>query len=698
MLATPMPDFAARRSSHAYAVGDTVPAMCGIGAIVCQTITRATPGDVASRRHPGHPSDRPEATQDRALIPDSWIEALDAAITDRGAHGHGTHRDRADAVAPEASTSVALLHRRLSIIDHEHGQQPMLAAARSPEEGRLAIVFNGHIVNHRELRAELGSLGHHFTTDHSDTEVLLHGWRAWGVGLRERLEGMYAFAIWDSGIKNAPGTLAVFRDRFGEKPLYVLEEPDQQRLAVCSNAAGLHRLAVAGGWAAGTRIDPYALAHWIAMGYHDIATPWVGIWQLAPDGVGVWTAGKGWSTTVRARKLPGELRRSLPSGESRRQLHARVLGLLEASVGSRLEADVPVGAFLSGGVDSAVVSALAQRAMAARGQTLTTLCVRMPDAAYDESEAAAMVAGSIGSSHHTVDAQTDPASDLIGLIEHLGLPFGDSSLLPTYWVSAAAAETVGVALSGDGGDEMFLGYERHAATEWLNWLSPLAALRLEEALPRSNPKSRSDKLARLLVASREEGYRDLLAIYPSTDRRRLIAGEIGHRAIGDATESTIASAQLFDLRHHMPGDYLRKVDTASMLAGIEVRAPLLDGALSEAVLRLPVRRVREGNKRKGLLRAIARGLLPTEIIDRPKMGFSIPIGRWFHDDHGGLGTLLHDALLSSDPFPGLSDAGVAIDPAHIARMLDEHSEERRDHSQRLYMLLVLSIWCARMRG
>ena len=382
----------------------------------------------------------------------------------------------------------------------------------------------------------------------------------------------------------------------------------------------------------------------------------------------------------------------MPSGERTSTLLDRVEGLIDRAVGARMEADVPVGAFLSGGVDSSIVSALAQRHAREHGHPLTTLCVRMPDPRYDESEHAETVARAIGSNHLTVDADANPAEDLIYLIHTLGLPFGDSSLLPTFWVSAAAAEHVGVALSGDGGDELFLGYERYKAADNIGTAGLIAGIYPERFVPRRDAKSRWDKIARLSIAAKHDGYADLLAIFQTPDRRRLIVSKASQTSLKREPSESITRAQHHDLRHHLPGDYLRKVDTASMAAGLEVRSPMLDHTLADAVLKLPVSRVRLRGQRKGLLRAVARRLVPPEVIDRPKMGFTVPIGEWFRTDYGGLGTLLNDQLGSADPFPGLDAAGVVIDSREVQNLRDEHASGRRDHSQRLYMLLVLSIW------
>ncbi|MFG0241514.1 MAG: asparagine synthase (glutamine-hydrolyzing) [Phycisphaerales bacterium JB054] len=688
----------------------------------------------------------------RDAIPEAWLDILDDSIKHRGPDGQGRFRQRV--TRPDGTTiDVALVHRRLSIIDHADGHQPMvigsaiepLAQARGHAEtslphptppllsreghpyqplptptdhhtcpkcgpGLTAVVFNGCIYNHRELRAELEAAGHTFHTDHSDTEVLLHGWREWGPLLFDRLESMHAAAIWDT----TPGSILLARDDFGEKPLYVSAGGDESFIvfastpfAVAFDAADGHHLAK----------QPDPIVEWIRFGYDAEVSPFTHAIQLGHGDV---------ASTVdprperparlaplrRDRKhaaqpaLPTRIRRALPRVGPSDKLLDRIDRAVELAVTTRLEADVPLGCLLSGGVDSSLIAANAARHL----KELTTICVRMPDPQYDESHHAQAAASHIGTRHIVVDADPNPAEDLQLLIQSLGLPFGDSSLLPTYWACQAAAKECKALLSGDGGDELFLGYERYTTcryTELTNMFTPLPQLAslLALTLPRRDPKSKPDKLARFLsagAAGQDQAYREILSIFPRRDARRLFHAPRAIRPMSDACVDDPIKARDYDLQHHLPGDMLRKVDTASMLAGIEVRAPFLDRALAAAAMELGLDQLRPWGQRKGLLRALARRHLPAEIVDRPKMGFAIPIGEWFRTDYGGMRQLLYDHLESTDPFPGLADAGVEINTDFVRRMLREHDAagERsinpwhgRDHSQRLYMLVVLSIWC-----
>ncbi len=698
--------------------------MCGIGGIL--------------RVWPVEQRDRALRTPHAQSIPEAWLDILDESIRHRGPDGQGRFRDRAIR-ADGSVVDVAFVHRRLSIIDHAGGAQPMVwvdggparrdggpsrllrpseigescaqedAGSESrPTSDRIAVVFNGCIYNHRELRAELQHAGHAFSTDHSDTEVLVHGWREWGGGLFDRLDGMYALAIWDSGA----GGCVLARDAFGEKPLYQISDGSngQGCFAFASTVVGLLRLErTLLGDPSPDGEEPGAwLRPWIKFGWNQGVTPRKrvrevigGVRQaLPPRGAAAADDHLGWAPVVDECLNPSH--RPLAPDETDT--------LLRHAVGSRLEADVPLGCFLSGGLDSAVITAMARLVR----PEIRAFTVRMPDASYDESGLAAATARAIGVNHSVLDCDPHPAADLEGLISQLGLPFGDSSLLPTHWVSRAACREVKVALAGDGGDEMFLGYDRHRAIPWLSRLARLPGETLE-ALAGGLPvgvaggrRSRRDRLARLMNAAAADGYKELVAIFPAPlDAQLGIArgdrsgfGRMPHFGMtqpGDDPEFLWRIATRFDRLFYLPCDLMRKTDTASMAVGLEVRSPMLQVDLARATINAPVSSLMPRGQRKGLLRRVARRYLPGEIVDRPKMGFAIPIGDWFRTDYGGLRTMLLDHLGSVEPFgpPGL---GIDLNMKFVRRMLDEHLGTgpsglvRRDHSQRLYMLLVLSIW------
>jgi asparagine synthase (glutamine-hydrolysing) len=638
-------------------------------------------------------------------IPEAWLDTIDEAIKHRGPDGQGRFRDRA-VRADGSVVDVALVHRRLAIIDPACGQQPMVSErGRSEAEGLVAVVFNGCIYNHRELRRELEANGHRFVTDHSDTEVLIHGWREWGLGrfnngehnnvreggLASRLEGMFAAAIWD----RAAGQLTLLRDSCGEKPLYVTPTDAGTRVwAFASTAAGVYRVTPAGG-----RPAADGVMRWLHQGY-DAFNPM----EVEPRYTFTLPA----ELSVTDRSFCSYLvpRSEVESWELGAPMFLRTHELtleeaeraLVAGVERRLEADVRLGCFLSGGIDSGLIAAIARRALG----SLDTFTLRMPVPEYDESGPAAVTARHLGTTHHTLDCEPRPAEDLLALIPQLGLPFGDSSLLPTTWISRAARGHVTTVLTGDGGDELFGGYERHMIAPALARAKLPLALIPARMLDEPDPRARRTKLARLARAARGHGYPDLTAIFPSSLLRGLVVREpedwdIIPRPLLWLLSSrfgAIEEAMDWDTDYYLPGDLMRKADTATMSVALEARAPFLDRDLYAAARTATARSLLPGVQRKGLLRALARKYLPPEIVDRPKQGFAIPIGEWFRSDYGQMKQLLLDHLNAAEPWPGI---GVELDRRFVRQLVDEHMGDERDHSQRLYMLLVLSIWAKSLK-
>ncbi|MBL0926713.1 MAG: asparagine synthase (glutamine-hydrolyzing) [Phycisphaerales bacterium] len=692
----------------------------------------------------------PAPVSDPAPIPDPWLAALDQTIAHRGPDGSGVFSDVA-ARADGALVSVALVHRRLSIVDHEGGGQPMMLARDGRDPNLLAVVFNGCIYNHARLRARWSedlSGRPPFRSDHSDTEVILHAYASHKVSTRRKpeddvdrdgeswtdeLHGMYALALWD----RAEARLVLARDRFGEKPLYVAASADRRVFVFASSAGAIVAAARAGcpiDLDEPANLDRPGVLRWMAFGHDRTRTPWSSIRQvdrgtddellvLCEDAsakpprtlvdrfwlvVGL-ACGAVLLPVILLYLAIVALRRDhdlSPRGGAEGAVE-RIENALLASVRERLTADVPVGVFLSGGIDSSLVAA-----MAAEGDRgLTTICLRMADRRLDESPFASEVAAKIGSRHVTADADpSHAADDLERLIGTLGLPFGDSSILPTYWLCRAATDEVGVALSGDGGDELFYGYERYRAALLLRWLWPGLALLPTGGLDRSDPLSKSERRARMIAAARGEGYTDLLAVFPSADLRRMvrIGRERPHRLEREAAPGSgaRAAARWLDCDHYLPGDILRKTDAASMAVPIEVRAPFLAPEVWSVAQSVGVREHMPRGRTKALLREIARRRLGAQIACRPKQGFAVPIGDWLRNDVGGLGTRLLDGLASGEPFGPLHRA-LEIDVPAARRMADEHfaaggarppfgpgAPRRRDHGQRLFLLLSLSIWAA----
>jgi len=639
-------------------------------------------------------------------IPEEWLDAIDARIAYRGPDGHGRFRDRveiADVTVPGGKriVEVAFVHRRLSIIDHKDGHQPMVSErGRNENEGLVAVVFNGCIYNHRELRKELESKGHRFVTDHSDTEVLIHGWREWRQQLIKQLEGMFTFAIWD----RTAALLCMGRDPFGEKPLFYPTVPqlptDPEMFAFSSDVDSIIDV-----WRA--KHSSWRDTHTWKVEAHYLQCAFVDGLALSQDSTMAFDHPPGVAISVPflspQLEIDGRVHHDPSSTGSNDERDYEEL--INQAVAERLEADVPLGCFLSGGVDSSLIAHFGRQ----HKRDLMTFCVKMPDARFDESGFAEQVAQHLGTIHLTLDVAMSPADDLQFLIHTLGQPFGDSSILPTYWVSKAARQHVKVALSGDGGDELFMGYERYQVADRLarnhNLLRWLPRLWFE----RCHPKSRWHKLARFMDAADDYQRLGLLALNPIF-RPKDIDELLGQSSLSSLPadssnrdillnvmpwkdEHPAITLRKWDIENYLPNDLLRKVDTASMACGLEVRCPFLDRDLARAALSAPIEQLMPGGQRKGLLRQIARKYLPKEIVDRPKMGFAIPIGEWFRSDYGQMKTLLLDHLNSAEPF-----GPIQLNRKAVLRFIDEHMTGKRDHGQRLFTLLTLSIWARQQQS
>lgn len=585
------------------------------------------------------------------------IDAMVAHMRHRGPDGQGVK-----SIGP-----CALAHTRLSIIDLTGGAQPMT-------DGNLTVVFNGEIYNHRALRKQLEAEGARFNTDHSDTEVLLHGYRRWGRNLPKHLQGMFAFAIYD----DADRSLYLARDRAGKKPLYVARQG--QRLYFASLISTL----IAGGVAAKLRRD--ALLTFLRLGYTFNASLLEGVDELPPaHDMHVTPGGR-----VDVKRYWRPEPRDAPLRDT-----------IEQAVASRLESDVPLGCFLSGGIDSSIVAALAQKQLAERGQRLRTFSVKMPAAAYDESDVAAAVAEHIGSDHTQLSAAPSASiiDDLRNLIAITGEPTADSSILPTHLLSRATRAHVKVALSGDGGDELFAGYDRYRAMGMLRrhgwWLSRMPAAFFDSA----DPKSWSSRARRLIDAAQftepPRQYQSMIHLFTDRQIARLIEWDAPlSRPVAPVpdwpqADTPIDAARLWDMAHYLPMDLLRKVDRASMAVALEVRCPLLDTAVIEVAAGLNASQLMPRGKPKALLRQLAAELVPPFVSTLPKRGFAIPVGQWFRQE---LRSTLHDHLTAG----GLDWIG--FDRRFINRLYDEHVQYRADHTHRLFALLEIALWVDWLKG
>ena len=609
------------------------------------------------------------------------VRAMTDAQAHRGPDGEGVW------TAP----GVGLGHRRLAIIDVAGSPQPM-----ATEDGRLTITYNGEVYNFAEIRGELESLGHVFTT-HGDTEVILRGWRQWGPGVLPRLNGMFAFAIHDA----AEGTLFLARDRMGVKPLHYAEIADGAVL-FASELKGLLAHPLLRRAPDFTAIDDY-----LGLGYvPDDACIVAGVKKLP---AGHWLA----------------LKRGMPAGRpvqywdvsfadrARGSVAAReaeLLDLIRAGVRSRMVADVPLGAFLSGGVDSSAVVAMMAEASPSAVETCS---IGFDEASHDETGYAKIVADRFATHHRSRQVAAGDFGLIDTLVHAFDEPFADASALPTYRVCELARERVTVALSGDGADEAFAGYRRHAfhlAEERARALLPGGARAAIGALGDRFPKLdwapqrlRAKTTLQALGRSGEEAYARSVGVTPPELRARLYAPAAlvslgGHRAEDRYVKAmreapardALDRAQYADIKIWLPGDILTKVDRTSMAVGLEAREPLLDHRLVEYAARLPVSmRVRGGSGKWLMKRALGR-YLPDEILHRRKMGFVTPIGAWFRGPLAGAADrIAHGSALAETGW---------FDAAAIAGLAADHRSGRGDHGRLLWQLLMLDKALGRLFG
>ena len=569
--------------------------------------------------------------------------------------------------------ACVLGHQRLRVLDLEQGWQPV-----ENEDGTVVAVFNGELYNFPELRARLGARGHDVRGT-GDTPVLPHLYEEDGTDFVRALEGMFAIALWDAPRER----LVLARDRIGKKPLHWTRTADGT-LAFASELQALLRLD-----GVARELDHEAVDAYLALGYVPGARTLVrGVQRLLPGHVLVAEDGG-----VRIERY-WQLEARAGAERSDEEWLERVRATVEAAVRRRLAADVPLGVLLSGGIDSSVVAAVTA---AATDGPVRTFTVGFPDERYDERRYARAVAERLGTVHEEVVIDFDPTEDVQRLVASLGEPLGDEAALPTFLVCEQARRHVTVALSGDGGDEAFAGYERYAAHRLAGRVGPLrpvaaaAGLALR-TLPaaRREPRSQAFRAARFLEAAAapaRERYGRLMEVYApalreevlGTRTRRVPAGEL----LGSPRAAGLAGLQLLDVETYLADDLLVKADLASMAHSLELRSPLLDRTVLELGLALPERLKQRGRMGKVALRRAFSASLPPEVAARGKTGFGVPIGRWFRGDLRGLA---HDALLDTTA----RDRGL-FRPAGVERLLAEHSAGT-DHAHRLWCLLVLELW------
>ncbi|WP_018880157.1 XrtA/PEP-CTERM system amidotransferase [Thioalkalivibrio sp. ALE9] len=617
--------------------------------------------------------------RDRRPVNRALLEAMNETQFHRGPDEGGVHLE----------PGVGLAHRRLSIIDLASGQQPLFN-----EDETVVVTYNGEIYNFPELTAELQQAGHRFRS-HCDTEVIVHAWEEWGEACVQRFRGMFAFAVWDRN----RDTLFLARDRLGIKPLYYSALADGQlifgsELKALMAHPGLPR-----------RMDPHAVEDYFAFGYvPEPRSIFRGVHKLPPGHTLTVHRGQGNLSEPREYwDVPFADNGVTHLDTAAEELTAR----LREAVDIRMVADVPLGAFLSGGVDSSAVVAM----MAGLSDDpVRTSSIGFADPAYDESRYARLVAERYHTDHHTQEVDPDDFALLDRLSGLYDEPFADSSALPTYRVCEQARQQVVVALSGDGGDENLAGYRRyrhHLAEERLRAPLPLGMRRpLFGTLAKVYPKAdwaprplRAKATFQALARDSVEGYfqgvsilrDDLRAHLFSPAFRRSLQGygalEVLRRHAERApTEHPLSLVQYLDMKTYLPGDILTKVDRASMAHALEVRVPILDHQLVEWISGLPPELKLRGPEGKFVFKKAMEPYLPEEILYRRKKGFSVPVAEWFR---GPLRERMQAQVLG----PRIADSGI-FDMDFLKTLVNQHVSGARDHSPALWSLLMFESFLA----
>lgn len=612
----------------------------------------------------------------------SRVKAMADALAHRGPDGSGVW------TAP----GVGLGHRRLSIIDLAGGAQPM-----ATPEGDCVVSYNGEIYNFLEVRAELEAKGAKFQSN-SDTEVLLHGWRAWGAAMLSRLNGMFAIALYDARAQS----LLLARDRLGVKPLHYAELSDGA-VAFASEIKGLlaHPLFR-------RQPDFSAVEDFLGLGYvPDDASVLAGVKKLPAGHYLLLERGK----PVPAPTEWWDIDFSKRTKGSVRDLEAQLIEHMRAAVRSRMIADVPLGAFLSGGVDSSAVVALMAEASRNAVKTCT---IGFDETGHDERVYARVVAERFRTEHRTRTVAADDFQLIDTLVHHFDEPFADASALATYRVCELARETVTVALSGDGADEALAGYRRyrfHAAEERVRGLLPAAVRQgvfgtLGRLYPKADWAPRPLRAKTTLLALAEDSgaaYANAVGVTAPpvrqglyTDAARAQLG--GHRAENRYVETMrnapardgLDRAQYADFKHWLPGDILTKMDRTSMAVSLEAREPLLDYRFVEFAATLPASMRLRAGQGKWLMKKALEPYLPKDILYRPKMGFVTPVSAWFRK-------ALADEAAALSRSAVLAGSGW-FEPKAIARLAEEHRSGRAEHGRTLWQLMMLERSLGRLFG
>ncbi|MFC7082340.1 asparagine synthase (glutamine-hydrolyzing) [Halorussus caseinilyticus] len=609
------------------------------------------------------------------------LRRMNDCQTHRGPDDRGVYRDG----------PVGFAHRRLSVIGLESGRQPIFN-----EDGSVAVVFNGELYNYRSIRESLRSRGHRFETD-TDTEVLVHLYEEEGLELVERLDGMFAFALWDAD----RGRLVLARDRMGIKPLVVASD-DEGRFAFGSEIPAVLESGVEPGG-----LDRTAMARYFAFGFVPAPhTPFRNVRKLRPGAMAILTSEGMRRERFYAPSVSPESPPSLDAAAT--ELRSRV----EAAVERRLVSDVPLGAFLSGGIDSSVVVGT----MASLSETpVRTFTVGFDEALFDESRAAREVADYHDTRHREFTVSPADVREVVPeVVDAIGEPFADPSLLPTYVVSRETSDEVKVALSGDGADELFAGYEKYRGEYFSRYYraipGPVRSRVVEPAVDRL-PASRGNDLGEVarkaqkfvrggvesvpdrhfewirLPDDRTTGAFD--AANPVASGRADLAERHAEAEsfLPRARRDPLARMQAVDTFHSLPNQMLRKVDRASMYNSLEVRVPFLDTGVVEYAMGLPTEYKITASDRKRVLKRAFADVLPDSILDRPKRGFDVPIGEWLKRDFAAEFRRTVETVETD-----LFDARAVLD------VFEEHVHGARDHTRFLWSVYVFARWLDRMRA
>lgn len=617
-----------------------------------------------------------------AVSPDD-LERMTAALRHRGPDDAGQYRSELrHREGSDSTPGVGLGFRRLSIIDLAGGHQPM-----SNEDGTVWVIFNGEIYNYVALQRRLEGAGHKFKTA-SDTETIVHLYEDEGLDCFDHLNGMFAIAIWDLKRRR----LVLARDRLGKKPLVYRHEAG--RLLFASELKSLLQLADVP-----REIDPSAVDAYLTYQYvpHP-RTIFRGIRKLPPGHIGVWSDDR---LSVRPYWRPDfSVERNISQADAAQQLRET----LTSAVSLRMRSDVPLGAFLSGGIDSSIIAALMQRESATPIKTFT---IGFPVKDYDERQFARRVAEHIGSEHHEEEVTPKAVEILPKLVHHYDEPFADSSAIPTWYLAEMTRRHVTVALSGDGGDELFMGYPRYRAVALAGMFDSVPTLRRVfaarwwQSIPSSGrQKSRLRQFKRFSQAlgmSPARRYFDWISIFNESRRADLYTDEFVSQLSAEDPFDFLQSAwnrpgrrdaptaaSLADLVTYLPCDLMTKVDIATMAHSLEARCPLLDHRVVELAASLPSGLKYRRGQGKRILRAAFGDLLPSEVWTRRKMGFGVPLDSWLR---GELAPLV-DELIEQSPLERLG----WFRPESIQQLWLEHRQKRFDHSARLWALVVLNEW------